>query len=208
MRYLIILIFLSGCLSGELLSLSKEYAASIIFFDQAQKNLRKIYSDCEYDKDCFQKNSETHIKNDFCPKYKEYNFVSESECNRAGKGVRDLVSGEKEISVPIRNTAQEAHNDRMYELEKEKLSQLNEGRGLERQERYRNKMELKAEQQRQSRDNEDRIERIRNLFKACFSDLDICINSCIRLERSKQKDCKKRCGSEHSSCESRARATQ
>ena len=28
-------VFISGCLSGELLSLSKEYTASIVFFDQA-----------------------------------------------------------------------------------------------------------------------------------------------------------------------------
>ena len=144
-----LLFFISGCLSGDLLSLSKEYAASIVFFDQAQKSLRKIYSDCEYDKDCFNENSETHIKNDFCPKYKEYNFVSESECNRAGQSVIDLVSGENELAVPIRNTAQDAHNNKMYELEQEKLKQSENQWQTEQQRQEQQRRAQQTEQQRQ-----------------------------------------------------------
>lgn len=202
------------------MSLSKEYAASIVFFDQAQKSLRKIYSDCEYDKDCFNENSETHIKNDFCPKYKEYNFVSESECNRAGQGVRDLVSGENELAVPIRNTAQDSHNNRMYELEKEKLSQL------ETQRRDQQKQELDKErrqrqaQQRQDQQKQERIrqgqqrrERIRNLIKACSSNRGACWENCRRINKLELGDfdfggCDYNCSSEYRSCEARAKATQ
>ena len=131
MIYLIILsIFLSGCSGevGELLNLSREYTANIAFFERGQKDL--------------------------CPKRKDYNFVSESECNRAGQEVITLVSSEKEIAVPIRNTAQDAHNDRMYELEQERL----------RQERQRNENQQKqAERQRRVKERNEQRQAERKL---------------------------------------------
>ena len=106
------------CLSPELMKLASEYSASVTFFDHAQKNLRKIYSDCSYEKECFETNAFKHIESVLCPLYEDYNFVSKSECERAGQNVMDLVIGNKELAIPIRNTAQDAHNERMYDLER------------------------------------------------------------------------------------------
>ena len=56
-----------------------------------------------------------------CYDYESYNFVSEKEGDQASQNVMDLVLGDKELAVPVRNTAQDKYNDRMYELEKGKL---------------------------------------------------------------------------------------
>lgn len=119
--FLLSMLFLSGCLSSELVKLASEYSASITFFDHAQKNFRKIYSDCSYEKDCFEDRATDHLELDLCPMYQDYKFVSKTECERAGQSVMDLVLGKTELAVPIRNKRQDAHNDRMYELERERL---------------------------------------------------------------------------------------
>ena len=115
------LLILGACVPDEILKLASEYTGSVYFYEQAQKNLRLVYSQCEYKTECFQEDGMKHIKEDFCPRFKEYKFVSETECHRAGQGVLDLVSGKTHIAVPVNNPTQNAHNDRMYELEKERL---------------------------------------------------------------------------------------
>ena len=109
--------FLFGCnLSSDLMKLASQYTASPTFFEQAQLNLRIIWSDCDFKKECFKKRALDHLQNDLCPFYQDYNFVSEKECNRAGSGVMDLILGNTELAVP----------SRMYELEKEALKQRTE----------------------------------------------------------------------------------
>ena len=102
------------------MQLASQYTASITYFNKAQKDLRSIYSDCDYERDCFKDKALKHI-GDLCYNYESYNFVSEKECNQAGQNVMDLVLGDKKLAVPVKNTAQDKHNDRMLELEKERL---------------------------------------------------------------------------------------
>ena len=124
LKTFIALLILGACVSDELLKLASEYTGSIVFYEQAQKNLRLVYSRCEYKKECFQKEGMEHIKADFCPKFAEYKFVSETECHRAGQGIMDLVSGKTHIAVPVNNPTQNAHNKQMLEVEKQKLEEL------------------------------------------------------------------------------------
>ena len=159
------ILFLAGCLSPELMKLASEYQASVTFFDHAQKNLREIYSLCDYKEDCFKERATEQINQVLCPKYQEYNFVSEKECQRAGQGVIDLVLGKTELAVPIRNTAQDAHNDRMYELEKQRVKQ---NRQMESQ--------RQAEQRRQEQQRQQRINSLLSVCSIKFSD---CVNKCF-----------------------------
>ena len=129
------------------MKLAGQYTASITFFEKVQKDLRLLNSDCEYKKECFESNGTKHFKEKLCPDFKKYNFVTEKECMRAGKGLMDLVSGKTELAVPIRDKAQQAHNDRMYELEKEKLE-------IERDRADREQDREDREQDRAERDRE------------------------------------------------------
>ena len=115
------LLILGACVPDEILKLASEYTGSVYFYEQAQKNLRLVYSQCEYKTECFQEDGMKHIKEDFCPRFKEYKFVSETECHRAGQGVLDLVSGKTHIAVPVNNPNQNAHNEQMLEIEKQRL---------------------------------------------------------------------------------------
>ena len=112
------LLILGACVSDKLLKLASEYTGSIYFYEQAQKNLRTVYSNCKYETECFQEDGMKHIKEDFCPKFAEYKFVSETERHRAGQGILDLVSGETHLAVPVNNPTQNAHNEQMLEVEK------------------------------------------------------------------------------------------
>ena len=99
------------------MKLASEYTGSIIFYEQAQEHLRIIYSNCNREIECFEREGLAHIKKEFCPNYEAYKFVTEAECIAGGKGALDFVSGKKTLAIPVRNTNQDAHNDRMYELE-------------------------------------------------------------------------------------------
>ena len=121
LKTFIALLILGACVSDKLLKLASEYTGSIYFYEQAQKNLRLVYSQCEYKKECFQERGMEHIKEGFCPRFSEYKFVSETECHRAGQGIMDLVSGKTHVAVPVNNPTQNAHNDRMYDLERQRL---------------------------------------------------------------------------------------
>ena len=110
MRFLLntlILFSLTSCISPEIIKLASEYQANINFFEQAQKSLRKILSDCNYERECFEENATNHIKTGFCPKYEEYNFVSASECERAGQGIMDLILGKTEFGNLHQKTGSE-----------------------------------------------------------------------------------------------------
>ena len=194
-------VFLSGCLSSDLIQLAREYSASVVFFDHAQKNLRKIFSDCEYDQDCFQGKAKIHIEDDLCPKYEDYKFVSEKECKRAGEEVIALVLGNKELAVPIRNTKQDAHNDRMYELDQNRYERDEKWR-REEAERQRQEQESlrQAEQQRQERERRRQAEQQRQAERqrqeqesrrvsACYQRIDQCKRTCYSDSNKAYNEC-------------------
>lgn len=155
MKKIIILIlfvplFLPGCLSQELMKLASEYSGSLVFYDQAQKDLRTINDLCKYEQTCFENNAGDHFKEKLCPHYEHYSFISENECQRAGQALMDVFLGNVEFGLPVRNTAQDRHNDRMYELERLRL-------GREKRERER----LEREQERNRELEREREERQR-----------------------------------------------
>ncbi len=117
------------------MKLASEYSANFVFFEQLQKNIRKINSDCNFETKCFEDNSKQYFEKQVCPDFEKHNFVSEKECIRAGQSVMDLVSGKTEFAVPIRDTAQDAHNNRMYELEQKRLEYERERQGIRRSKR-------------------------------------------------------------------------
>ena len=93
----------------------------MFFLRLYRKKLREINSECDYKIKCFESESSDYIKNSVCPAYQDHNFVSAKECERAGLGVMDLVTGKTEVALPIRNQRQDVHNDRIYDLELKKL---------------------------------------------------------------------------------------
>ena len=116
---LIILLTFVSCLSQDLINLASQYTGSITFFESAQRDLRLVNSQCNYETECFEREGLAHIERQFCPQYEDHNFVSETKCMKAGQGVIDLMTGKKSLAVPIRNPTQDSHNDRMYsEIEK------------------------------------------------------------------------------------------
>ena len=161
------------------MKLASQYTASITYFEQAQKDLRKVFSDCNFERDCFEDKASDHIRDNLCIDYQQYQFVSDKECNRAGQGVMDLILGDVEIAVPIRNTAQNKHNDRMYELEKRRLANEErdrEDREARELERYwiEKRREYRERDEREERERNERYERrardrnrIDNLIRAC-----------------------------------------
>ena len=66
----------------------------------------------------------------------------------------DLILGDKELGVPIRNTAQDKHNDRMYELAKRRL-EGEEREREEKKERCRQEIERKEKEKRKKMDEMD-----------------------------------------------------
>ena len=190
-KYLIFSVFLfASCnLPDEIIQMASRYSGSLAFFENAQTNFRKINSDCEYKADCFQRNSEKHLKEELCPNYERFNFVSESECNRAGKEVINLVSGKTELAVPVRNTAQDAHNNRMYELEKERLSQSERQRQdeLQRQAEQQRQDELQRQAEQQRQKEQDLMN---DYYNYCRDVKDKCLSTCP-YEKEKQNLCLK-----------------
>ena len=188
-RFFFFLIILSGCVSAELMKLASKYGVSVTFFDHAQQNLREIYSLCDYKEDCFREKATEQINEVLCLKYQEYNFVSEKECQRAGQSMIDLTLGKTELAIPIRNTTQDAHNDRMYELEKERIEQdrqFEQQRYAEQQRQQAEETKRQAEQrlyemelERQAVENWNRQERERQIRRQER------INQCKRAVDSK-----------------------
>ena len=186
------------------MKLASEFDASLVFFNQAQKDLRAINSDCDFDRDCFETEALYHIIDKLCPSYQDYNFISEKECNRAGDKVMDLVLGKIEPSIPIRNTNQDWHNDRMYELEKEKLCVQKGDRWVknsyapiaaycekddykrilerESEKEYRAALRRQAEWEAEQWRREDslRLKRVNSLIAACEIEFSDCYNKCYK----------------------------
>ncbi len=103
------LLFVLACVPQELTQLASEHGGSIAFYKQAQDNLKVIYSQCNYEIECFNREGLSHIQKDFCPNYALYKFVSKTECLRGGPAVISSISGQPFF---IRNTGQDASNDR------------------------------------------------------------------------------------------------
>ena len=182
------LLILGACVSDKLLKLASEYTGSIVFYEQAQKKLRLVYSQCEYKTECFQEDGMKHIKEDFCPRFKEYKFVSETECHRAGQGVLDLVSGKTHIAVPVNNPTQNAHNEQMLEVEKERLEL--EKRRDEREER---KEEI-AEERREDADDQCHRESERCGVRCCERECQGTFDNCSENCDAVQERCEDQCG--------------
>lgn len=100
MKKLLLFLFLTGCSSKALIKLASEYGANIGFFEQAQRDLRQTYSDCDFERECFEEEALHHIEEKLCSDYQKHNFVSEKECERASRGLMDLVLEESEASTP------------------------------------------------------------------------------------------------------------
>ena len=229
---LFFLFFLLGC-NSQLMKLASEFDASLVFFNQAQKDLRAINSDCDFDRDCFETEALYHIIDKLCPSYQDYNFISEKECNRAGDQIMDLVLGKIEPSIPIRNTNQDRHNDRIYELEKEKIDVL---KNLLREDQRRD-WRLKQSQtpmipfphgrsdvlddignpvegltlaQMISRDKEGkkRAERIAKRKDRCSEDFSSCKSDCPDGPYRERRRCVNSCRDEDRSCAIRAESAQ
>ena len=162
------LIILGACVSDKLLKLASEYTGSIVFYEQAQKNLRTVYSNCKYEKECFQERGMEHIKEGFCPRFAEYKFVSETECHRAGQGVLDLVSGKTHIAVPVNNPNQNAQNEELIELEKQRLEEERKRREAEERRELADRAEREARtasEAQQAQEEREREERERGTRK-------------------------------------------
>ena len=94
MRYLLLFFFLSGCHTPQLIELASKYSTSAVYLDGLQTQLRLIYSDsCDFDSDCFKETAEPWIEDEVChaDSFKNYGFVSQKECERAGLALIDSI---------------------------------------------------------------------------------------------------------------------
>ena len=131
MRYLIgFLLILTSCHTSQLIELASKYSTNTVYLDGLQKQLRLIYSDnCDFDADCFRETAEPWLEDEICPEdsFKNYGFVSQKECERAGKEIMDLVTRKTETGkTRAERTAEreqaraERETDKDFEEKREK----------------------------------------------------------------------------------------
>lgn len=104
----LIVLFLLSC-SPQLFNLASEYQGNVICLDSLQKNLRLLYSDCDYDVDCFKDESDDYIEDIICTDYKLCGFISVKECKKSSFQVVDaMVSSfsRKEENVQTQESVQ------------------------------------------------------------------------------------------------------
>ena len=89
----------SGC-SKEFRAAMSKYQTNFIFIDGLQRNLRIMYSDCDYEVECFEDDANDYIFDYICTteQYENYGFISLKECDRLCYYVVDaLIKGFQEI---------------------------------------------------------------------------------------------------------------
>ena len=85
--FLITLLALTGCMSKELMQLASKYSSNVLAMDKLQEQFRHILSDCNYEKECFDKELDFYINGHICTEtaFKQYGFISPTECEKASK---------------------------------------------------------------------------------------------------------------------------
>ena len=97
----------------------------------------------------------------------------------------------------MKNTAQDAHNDRMYELERERLAQDRKSQ----KQAERNRLMEEAQRSRQRQAEQQRQQQ--QLVSTCHSDNQVCKSGC-RSGGSNIASCIYECSSSLNACLSRA----
>ena len=158
MKNLFLLMFfsLSGCSSNSNLSLASKYGEIRQNFDSLKEELRKIYSSCNYNEDCFLNESEDYFDT-ICSNesYLKYGYIDINECQRTSMElVHKIISLNNSPGQPVVTDAevdqifedlkenieretetQKQHYERMYELEQQRNYREQEEANKQAQER-------------------------------------------------------------------------